>query len=236
MWQNTEHLGDSSDYDSRTIKKFISNRSTSVAEKIRKLIQMDIVLKSIVGLILALDVILFYNDQYTVSVICMIEILVLIPLIRFEWNLLGHFNDMADYRQNTREKLSNLLTFLRSRFFTGLLSISSTYLFGFTGGMLAYFYVAYGYLRRLDNMDVFVFSTICLIGIIMNFVTYQSLVKYQEKHLEACLSDLNEESLLRVSKNIEEKQKQDKLIKGLITAVLILGLLVFIAVLKVLGV
>ena len=183
-----------------------------------------------------INVVLYFRIQIVVSYICLLMLPLLLILILFEFRVLGQFQSIADYGQNTKEKLSRLLIFLKGRFSTVLLSIASTYLFGFTAGMLQYFYWTYGYVRKLENMDIYVFSTICLIGIIMNYVTYSSLVRYQEKHLSLCLSDLNEDTMLIVSQNIEERQKQDRIIKVLITVALIFGLIVLIAVLKGLGI
>ena len=80
-------------------------------------------------------------------------------------------------------------------------------------------------------MDIWVFSTICLIGIVMNFVTNNSMVNYQKKHLELCLSDLNENSLELVAQNIETRQKMDHIIKILVAIALVLGLFLVIVIL-----
>ena len=69
----------------------------------------------------------------------------------------------------------------------------------------------------------------------MNFTIYYAQVKYQIKHIEACLSDLNDNILAVVTSNIETQQKQDRTTKVLLYAVLIFGFIVLIAVLKKLG-
>ena len=235
MWNSADEFAGASGYEDTSIQKFISSQSSSIAEKIRKLLQMDIGIKLIVALMLLIDAFSFFNIQPVVSYVCFGLLFVLSFLLIFNFRILEDFSRLADYGQTTRKKLSNILIFLKSRFFTALLSISSTYFFGFIAGVLLYFYFTYGYLRRLDNMDIGVFSTICLIGIVMNYATYSNLVKYQIRHLKLCLSDLNENSMELVTQNIEEQQKKDRIIKVLITAVLILGLLVFIALLKKFG-
>ena len=90
-------------------------------------------------------------------------IVLLAPLIWYEFIVLKRFSKVSDYAQNTREKLSGILTFLRSRFFTAVLSVASTYLFFFIAGSLVYFYTVYGKVRPLDNMDIFVFVVFCII-------------------------------------------------------------------------
>lgn len=235
LWNSADEFAGASGYEDTSIQKFISSRSSSIVEKIRKLLHMDIGIKLIVSLILLIDAFSFFNTQPVVSYVCFALLFVLSFLLIFNFRILEDFSRIADYGQTTRKKLSNILVFLKSRFFTALLSISSTYFFVFIAGMLMYFNFTYGYLRRLDNMDISVFSTICMIGIVMNYATYSNLVKYQIRHLNLCLSDLNENSIELVSQNIEEQQKKDRIIKILITFVLVLGLLVFIALVKMFG-
>lgn len=236
MWTNSEIADDSMIYGSERIQDFISRRSGSVAVKISNLIKLDIGIKIFIALGLALNCVLFFGIQPVVSYICFFALPILIPLIIFESRVLEDFNWITDYGRSTKEKLVDMLSFLQIRFFTTLLSFASTYLFGFTAGMLLYFYFAYGFVRRLGNMDIWVFSTICLIGIIMNFVTNNSMVNYQKKHLELCLSDLNENSLELVAQNIESRQKLDHLTKILVVVALMIGLFILIAILKSLGI
>jgi hypothetical protein len=236
MWKNADNIMGAIDYEHKTIEGFIKKRSNSVADKIKNMIKLDIGIKWLIAIGLLFDAVLYYNSQTMISYICFFSLPLLIPLIMYEMGVLRDFSELVDYGQNTREKLMDMLTFLKSRFFNTLLSFASTYLFGFTAGMLLYFYITYGYLRRLGSMDVFVFSTICLIGIVMNFVSNSSLVKYHKKHIELCLSDLNDNSLEIVSQNIETRQKLDHITKILIMVALLVGLLVFIAILKSLGI
>lgn len=236
MWASSEISEDSMNYGSDSIQNFISKRSDSVAVKISNMIKLDIGFKIIIALGLILNSILFYRIQPMVSYICFFSLPVLLPLLFFEFRVLEDFNWLTDYGISTKEKLVDMLSFLQIRFFTTLLSFASTYLFGFTAGMLLYFYFAYGFVRRLGNMDIWVFSTICLIGIVMNFVTNNSMVNYQKKHLELCLSDLNENSLELVAQNIESRQKLDHVTKILVVIALMIGLLIFIAILKSLGI
>ena len=236
LWETGREEDYNSEYQIRDIQRFISKKSNSVIEKIRKLLHFDIGLKLIIAFFLLVNVFIFFRIQVLVAYICLLLLPLLIVLILFNFGMLRQFQNIADYGQNTRDKLSQLMIFLKGRFFLALLSIASTYLFGFTAGVLQYFYWTYGYVRSLDNMDIFVFSFICLLGIIMNYATYSSMVRYQVKHLELCLSEFNEGTLLIVSQNIEERQKQDRLIKILLTIAIAFGLIVFIAVLKGLGI
>ncbi len=235
MWNKAESLMRSSDYERDTIGRFISGRSTLVTDKIRKMIQMDIVLKILFATVLLIDGVLYFNIQPAVSLGCLAGVLIALPLTIIQSRVLKQFNEIADYGQSTKEKLARTLTFLRNRFFNTILSISATGIFLYISGLLMYFFLTYGELRRLGNMDVFVFSTFLVIGVGMNFTINYAQVRYHIKHIEACLSDLNDNILAVVTSNIEMQQKQDRSTKVLIYAVLILGFIVLIAVLKKLG-
>ncbi len=235
MWNKAGSLMGGTDYESESIGRFISGRSTSVTEKIRKMIQLDIALKILFTMVLLIDGILYFNIQPVVSLVCLAGVVIAIPLAILQSKVLKQFNQIADYGQSTKEKLARMLTFLRNRFFNAILSISSTGIFLYISGLLMYFFLTYGELRRLGNMDVFVFSTFLIIGVVMNFTIYYAQVKYHIKHIEACLSDLNDNILAVVTGNIETQQKQDRTTKVLLYIVLIFGFIVLIAVLKKLG-
>ena len=169
MWNKAGSLMGGSEYESDTIGRFISGRSTSVTEKIRKMIQLDIALKILFTIVLLIDGILYFNIQPTVSLVCLAGMVFAIPLALLQSKVLKQFNQIADYGQSTKDKLARTLTFLRNRFFNAILSISSTGIFLYISGLLMYFFLTYGELRRLGNMDVFVFSTFLIIGVVMNF-------------------------------------------------------------------
>jgi len=235
MWNKAGSLMGSSDYESDTIGRFISGRSTSVSDKIRKMLQLDIALKILFGAVLLIDAIVYFNIQPTVSAVCLAGVVIAIILAILQFRIIKQFNLITDYGQSTKEKLARTLTFLRNRFFTAILSISSTAIFLYISGLLMYFFLTYGQVRRLDNMDIFVFSTFLITGVVMNFVINYAQVKYHIKHLEACLSDLNDNALAVVTSHIETQQKQDRTTKMLLYFVIIFGFIVLIAVLKKLG-
>lgn len=234
MWNKAENLMGTSDYESSTIEQFISGRSTDTTQKIKNMIILDIVLKALALVMLVIDCLLFWGTD-NVMIVTIAGIVILIPLIFYQNSLLKRFAEAADNGQNTRDKLVFMLTYLKTRFFTTLLSIAGTYLFVFIAGSLAYFYVAYGYVRELDGVDFVVFLGFILIGIVFNFVVNRAQVKYHIKHLEVCLSDLNENNLELVSKNIELKRKQDRLSKFVMALVLVFAIVLLVAVLKNIG-
>jgi len=229
MWNKAEKMMGASDYNVPSIEQFISGRSNDTAQRIKNMIVFDIVLKLLGLAALAIDFILYFGTT-NVMIVTLAGIALLIPLVFYQQKLLNHFNGAADNGQSTRDKLASMLTYLKTAFFTTLLSISITYLFVFIAGSLAYFYAAYGYVRTLDGVDFLVFAGFIAIGIVFNFIVNQAQVKYHVKHLELCLSDLNDKSLELVSENIELQRKQDRTNKLLLGLVVIVGFVLLIAV------
>ena len=234
MWNKAENFMAGSDYESETIERFISKRSNSTAEYIKKMIFLDIALKSLGVVVLGIDIFLYYGTINVTSV-CVIGIALLIILVLFQFKLLNQFTQIADYGQTPKDKLASMLTYLRNRFYTTLLAISSTYLFIFISGTLLYFYATYGQVRPLDGQDIIVFSILIILGIVFNFIVNQKQVAYQVKHIEACLSDLNDNTLPLVLSNIETQRKQDRTNKTLVMLVLIIGFVLLIAIFKNIG-
>lgn len=219
-------------YESETIEKFVSNRSTSVLESIRKTLILDITLKVAFTAVFLADAILYYGVQANVFAICVAAILIAVPLILGQLRTLRYFDQLTNYAQSTREKLAKTLTFLRTRFFTTILSISSTYIYVFVSGMLMYFFFTYGRVRPLDGIDFLVFSTFMVIGVVMNIVINGGQVKYHIKHIEACLSDLNDSELAVITSNIETQRKQDQTVKILLIIVGALGFILLAILMK----
>jgi len=234
MWNKTESLGSESAYNSQLIQTYLSGRSSDTSQKIRNMIRFDIVLKALLVLVLGVDIYLFAGTTNIVMV-SFLAILALIPIIFYERKMLKRFDEVRDQGQNTREKLSSMLGYLKTKFTSTLLSISITYLFVFISGSLIYFYLAYGYVRTLDTIDVFVFAGFIMIGIVFNFLVNKGQVKYQVKHLENCLSDLNDQALPLAEEMIEIQRKQDRASKLILGVFLIFGFLLLIAVLMNIG-
>ena len=228
MWKNSENFMGTSSYESSTIERFLSGRSNSIAQGIRKMIFLDIALKLLVVIVLGIDIFL-YMGTLNVLTICSLGIGLLAILIWYLFKMLNRFSEIADYGQSTKDKLSSMLTYLKNRFYSTLLAISSTYLFIFISGTLVYFYAVYGKVRPMDGQDIIVFLIFIIAGITFNFLVNRAQVKYQIKHLEVCLSDLNNNVLATVSDNLSTQQKQDRVIKFLLALVLLAGFILLIA-------
>ena len=234
IWNKAENLLDSSSYESSTIEKFLTKRSNSTAQRMKNMIFINIVLKTVVVFIIKINIFLYMGTSNIVA-ICITAIILLVLLIIFQFKMLNRFSEIADYGQSTKQKLTSMLTYLRSGFFSTLLANGIGYPFMFISGMLVYFYAAYGYVRPLDGQDITVFSIIILFGIGFTLFINHKQIEYQIKHLEACLSDLNDSSLIMVSNNLEKERKQDITIKILLMIVLVFGFVLLIAVFKNIG-
>jgi hypothetical protein len=235
LWNKVEDTMEASVYESETIEKFVANRSTSVLESIRRMLILDITLKVAFSTVFLVDAILYFGVQPAVFQICVAAILIAIPLVLGQLGTLRYFDRLTDYAQSTRERLSQTLTFLRTRSFTTILLISSTYIYIFVSGMLMYFFFTYGRVRPLDGIDFLVFSAFIGIGVVMNIVINGGQVKYHIKHIEACLSDLNDNELAVVTSNIETQRKQDQTVKVLLIIVGALGFTLLAILVKKLG-
>lgn len=229
MWNKAENLMGASDYGSAAIEQFISGRSNDTVQKIRNMIIFDIALKLLGLAVLAVDFVLYFGTT-NVMTVTLAGIALIIPLVYYQRNMLRRFTEAADNGQSTRDKLASMLTYLKTNFLSTLLSVSITYLFVFIAGSLAYFYAAYGYVRTLDGVDFMVFLGFITMGIVFNFIVNQAQIKYHIKHLEVCLSDLNDKNLELVSENIELQRKQDRSNKLLLGLVVVVGFVLLIAV------
>lgn len=234
MWNKAGDLMGGWDYERSTIEQFISKRSNSTAQKVKNMIFLDIALKAVAAVVLCIDIFLYIGTANVIAV-SVTGIVLLVPLILFQFNMLNRFSEIADYGQSTKEKLASMLTYLRSGFYSTLLAISSSYLFMFIAGMLVYFYAVYGKVRPLDGQDIIVFSIFIIFGLGFNFYINRKQVDYQIKHLETCLSDLNDSSLAMVSNNLERQRKQDITNKILLMIVLVFGFVLLIVIFKNIG-
>ncbi len=235
MWNSVEYFLGASEYQSTTIERFISGRSNSIANKFTTMMRKDIITKMVIMALLIFDVFLFMEVQSTIAMICGVALVLMVPLVLFESKILKTFNEISMTTSSTKDKLAEMMSFLKRHTFATLTSTASSYLFGYNAAMLLYFFVEYGQLRRIGTIDIFVFPSICLLGIIITTVLNNNTIKYQIKHIELCLSDLNEDILPLLSKNIEKQQKTDYKMNLLIALAVLLAFLVLIAVLKEMG-
>ncbi len=235
MWKSIDYLIDNPGYSGNTIEGFLSGKSYSISKRIRETIISDLVFKIVSAVFLLTNIFLYAEVQPMISKICLAGLFLIVPLIFFEAKTLNRLAAISDNARSVAEKLSGMLSFLKRKATIIQLSISSTYIFGFTGGMLIYFFFAYGELRRIGSMDIFVFPSICLFGIILNYIMTGNKLNYQVKHLEVCLSDMDEETLKLVDHRIESKQKTDHWVILGVAIVVFMAFLLFVFALKSMG-
>ncbi len=230
MWNKTENVMGASNYESSTIGEFLSRKSNDAAQKIKNMIIFDIALKSLLVIVFGINI-LFYFGTSNIVTVCITGIVLLALLIWFQFKMLKRFIQVADHNQSTKDNLASMLTYLKTRFYSTLVAVSATYLFVFIGGSLMYFYAAHGGVCPLDGIDIIVFLGFILTGIGINFFVNKAQVKYQIKHLELCLSDLNDDAMFFATENIEMQRKQDRTNRLLLALILMVGFLLLIAVL-----
>ena len=84
MWNKAETLLGSSEYERSTIERFISKRSNSTADRIKKMIYVDIVTKSIVLIVLIINIFLYLGTLNVIAV-CVTAFISLSFLILFQY-------------------------------------------------------------------------------------------------------------------------------------------------------
>lgn len=231
IWRSLEEhpgvpIGASFDADS-----FIKSRSFTVKDKIRKIIQSDLLLKLVGGIILLLDI-AFYINSINVLYVCFAGLIFLAIMSYIEYKTLQQFKRIADPGLSTRDNLSELLIFLqRKSNILGILNASSQVLI-FVPGLLAYFFLVYGYIKPMTGLSFFVFSTLCLIGTTVSYIRITSQIKYYIKHITICTSDLNDDILQMAYSSIERERKQDNTMKLVIGLLLVFAFVALIALLK----
>lgn len=231
IWNMIHEQTGSMDTSAISSGQFIKSRSGSIQDKIRSMLQKDLIIKMVSGLAFMLNL-LFYKDYPTIIYICLAGIVFLAVMAGIEWKTLQAFNEISNPDQPTRDNLSRLLVFLRRKSNLFEITIASSQMLIFVPGLLIYFFLVYGQVKPMTGMSFFVFTVLCLIGTIMSLIRTKSQIKFHIKHIRLCLSDLNENSLEFASRAIEKQRKQDQLIIMLVAMLLIFGFVVFIAVLK----
>jgi len=231
IWRSLEEfpgLPISEKIDTEGFKKY---RTTSINDKIRKLLKNDLLIKLVYGVIIFIDIVLYIdaiNIFYT-----SIGLLVLMSYLSIlQYKILQQFNKITDPSMNAKKNLSKTLIFLQRRLnILGILSGSVAFL-GLLPAMLLYFYFQYGGLRPLTGMDYFVFGSISTIGAIMLYSKTTSQISYYIKHITVCVSNLDENILQFAYSSIEKERKKDNVLKLVVGLMLIFAFVVVIALIQ----
>ncbi|MEE4176083.1 MAG: hypothetical protein V2I46_01095 [Bacteroides sp.] len=230
-WNNINEFSGIPGYGLTSIEKFIQGRSESIFEKIRSIFLRDIIIKSIAAVFITLNLI-FYQG-YDLIITLNVVLLAFLGFFFFiEMKYFSAFKRSADMGKSSKENLSSILIFLERKFPVSAIFRATTYLFGFVPGLLLYFYLAYGYPKPIETMGYFVFSFLCLLGIISGYILDTRQVRHHKNHIKVCLSDLNDDALALASANIEANRKLDITTIVLVQALILLGFLVLVVILK----
>jgi hypothetical protein len=209
----------------------IAHRSGSVQDKIRGMLQNDMILKVISGILLILNLV-FYSNTIEVVYVCLAGMVFLSIMSYIEWKILQGFNRIADPGLATKNNLSNVLVYLKRKANLFKTTIASSQVLIFVPGLLLYFYLVYGQVKPLTGEAFMVFTVLVLIGTFGSFHRTGSQIKYHIKHLMVCLSDLNDNALGFAIETIENQRKQDHKVQLLVYILSILGFLVLIFIMK----
>ena len=230
-WDNIDELIGIPGYGITSLANFIKGRSVSIFEKIRNVFIRDIITKSVAYLFIVSDLIL-YRDNKNILIINA-ALLFLLMLVTLVWvKYYNQFKRSSDPGKSSKENLTSLLTFLTRKYPVPAIFSATTYLFVYIPGILLYFIISYGYLKPLTPLSYFVYSFLCLTGIIFMYVNDIRQARFHINHIRICLSDLNDNALALASENIESKRKMDLTITILIMFVLLLLFIVMLVVLK----
>lgn len=229
-WDNINEFAGIPGYGITSLDKYIKGQTLSVFGKIRWLFIRDFIVKSIGGVFILLNLFFYSNNPRVILINLVLAGLLLLMLI-VGISIYKRFNMLADPGKDAKQNLTALLTFQKRHFTIPVLLNASTQVFVFIPGLLTYFFLVYGEVKYLTPLDYFVFSFICLIGIIVRMLITLSQMKYHEKHIRICLSDLNDNALAQATENIQLRRKQDTLIIVLTAVGIFLGFVVVMAIL-----
>jgi len=229
-WDNINEYAGIPGYGITSMDKYIKGQTLSVFGKIRWLFIRDFIMKSVGGLFILLNLFFYWNNP-TVMLINLVILGLLLLMFIVGISIYKQFNRLADPGKDAKQNLTSLLIFLKRHFTIPVIMYASTQVFVFIPGLLAYFFLAYGEVKYLTPLSYFVFSFLCLIGVVMSIIITLTQMKYHEKHIRICLSDLNDSALAQASEYIQLRRKKDTLVIVLTAVGIILGFVVVMAIL-----
>jgi hypothetical protein len=214
-----------------TKDQIISNRSGSVQNKLRAMLQNDLILKLVSGIALLLNLV-FYWGTSDVILICFGCILFLGIITSIQWKTLQAFDRISNPGLSTRESLSNILIFIKRKANIYEICLAASQVLVYVPGLLIYFYLVYGQVKPMTGMSFAVFTTLALIGTFSAYARIRAQIKFHIQYLHISLSDLNENSLQYAFNAIDNKRKQDNLLKTLVYILAFVGFIAIMVVLK----
>ncbi len=214
-----------------TKDQIISSRSGSVQNKLRAILQNDLILKSVSGIAFLLNLI-FYWGTSDVIIICLGGILFLGIITSIQWKTLQAFDKISNPGLSTREALSNVLIFIKRKANIYEICIAASQVLIFVPGLLIYFYLVYGQVKPMTGISFMVYTGLVLIGTFSAYSRIRAQIKFHIQYLHVSLSDLNENSLQYAFNAIDNKRKQDNLHKILVYILTGIGFIALMVILK----
>jgi len=230
-WENIDEFVGIPGYGITSVELFIKGRSATIYNKVRGIFTRDFIFKSLAFIFMMLNL-LVYGDYPGIVILNAVLLAFLFLFAFIEIRYFMSFRQSADPAKTSKDNLSSLLTYLERKFPLSTALRSTTYLLTFTSGMMFYFFVEYGRVKPFTPMSIFVFSFICLMGMLFGYLIDMKQVSYHIKHIKICLSGLNDNALAMASEAIELKRKKDVTVLVLMQVLIFLGLLVIVIVLK----
>ncbi len=230
-WENIDEFVGIPGYGITSVEQFIKGRSATIYNKVRGIFIRDFIFKSLAFIFMMLNL-LVYGDYPGIVILNAVLLAFLFLFAFIEIRYFMSFRQSADPAKSSKENLSSLLTYLQRKFPLSTALRSTTYLLTFTSGMMFYFFVEYGRVKPFTPMSIFVFSFICLMGMLFGYLIDMKQVSYHIKHIKICLSELNDNALAMASEAIELKRKKDVTVLVLMQVLIFFGLLVIVIVLK----
>jgi len=230
-WQNIDEYAGVPGYGITSLDKYLKGQTLSVFGKIRWLFIRDFIFKSVGGIFILLNL-YFYGDNPRLMLINLVILGLTLLMLMSEIGIYRSFNRIADPGKDAKQNLASLLTFLRRHFTVPVILFASTQVFVYVPGVLFYHFLEYGGVEHLTPFSYFVFSFICLFTVVIAIILTFSQLKYHERHIRICLSDLNDNALAQASENIKLRRKQDTLIIVLVGVAVLFGFVIVIALVK----
>jgi len=230
-WQNIDEYAGVPGYGITSLDKYLKGQTLSIFGKIRRLFVRNFIFKS-VGVIFILLNLYYYGDNPRLMLVNLVILGLTLLMLMSEINIYRRFNRVADPGKDAKQNLASLLTFLRRHFTVPVILFASTQVFVYVPGVLFYHFLEYGGIEHLTAFSYFVFSFICLIGVIMAIILTFSQLSYHQRQIRICLSDLNDNALAQASENIQLRRNQDTLIIILVGLAVFFGFVIVIALVK----
>ena len=218
-------------YGIENIEKFLERKSSSIFTKIKSNIRTVFVFQTLGILFLIMDIVFYYPDLYIFS-LSVAALLVLLVIIKYEFDTLQTISNLQKTNKNVQESLNELHDFILRNKLKMVLSYISTNVFIFPAGLIFYFFLLYGQIKLFPIFGYIVFGIIHLLMIIGAFIIQNSQLDFHQQHIKACIEDFDDQEKMLLSNRIEEKQKQDVRLKIMVIAIILIVLIVFIAILK----